>query len=88
MAYTVTRKNSVFGNVRTVLMEITADAATQVIETGLKNVLGFSYAPKSMNSSNIHMAINSSATGVQSYGVFSVTGCTSGDNFHIVVYGV
>ena len=72
---------------RTVLMEITADAATQVIETGLKNIVGFSYAPKSMNSSNIHMAINSSATGVQSYGVFSVTGCTSGDNFHIVVYG-
>jgi hypothetical protein len=87
MAYTVTRQQSVFGNMRAVLMEVTADAATQVIETGLGKIVGFSYAPKSMNSSNIHMAINSSATGVQSYGVFSVTGCTSGDNFHVVVYG-
>lgn len=88
MAFTVTKKQTVFGDMRAVLMEVTADAATQVIETGLKNVMGFSYAPKSMNSSNVHMAINSNASGVQSYGVFSVSGCTSGDNFHVVVYGV
>jgi hypothetical protein len=87
MAYTVTRKHSVFGDMRAVVMEVTADAATQVIETGLKSVVGFSYAPKSMNSSNIKMAINSNASGVQSYGVFGVSGCTSGDNFHIVVFG-
>lgn len=87
MAYTVTRKTTVFGDLRTVIMEVTADAATQTIETGLKNVVGFSYAPKSMNSSNIHMAINSNASGVQSYGVFVVTGNTSGDNFFVVVYG-
>lgn len=87
MAYTVTKVNSVFGNLRSVIMNVTADAATQVIETGLKNVMGFSYGPLSMNTSNIHMAINSSATGIASMGVFSVTGCTSGDNFFVVVYG-
>ena len=88
MAYTVNRVQCVFGNLRAVLMDITADAGTQVIETGLKNVMGFSYAPQSMNSSNIHMAINSSATGVVSFGVFSVTGNTSGDHFNVIVYGV
>ncbi len=88
MAYTVTKVQSVFGNLRAVLMDVTADAATQVIETGLKNVMGFSYAPQSMNSSNIHMAINSNASGVQSMGVFAVSGNTSGDHFNIIVYGV
>lgn len=88
MAYTVTKVQSVWGNLRVVAMDVTADAATQVIETGLKNVQGVSYCPLSMNSSNIHMAINSSATGVASFGVFSVTGCTSGDHFFVTVYGV
>lgn len=87
MAYTVTKAQSVWGNLRVVSMEITADAATQTVETGLKNVVGMSYGPKSMNSSNIHMASNSNASGVQSFGVVGITGCTSGDNFFVVVYG-
>lgn len=88
MAFTVSKTQTVFGNQRTVIMEVTADAATQTIETGLKKVIGFSYAPKSMNTSNVHMAINSNASGVASQGVFTVTGCTSGDNFFVTVYGV
>lgn len=87
MAYTVTRIKDVFGSKRVVLLEITADAATQAVESGLKNIMGMSYGPKSMNSSNIHLAINSNASGVQSFGVVGVSGCTSGDNFHVVVYG-
>ena len=88
MAYTVTKTQSVFGNERVVHMEVTADAATQTIETGLKNVIAISYAPKSMNTSNIHISTNSNASGVQSFGVVAVTGNTSGDNFFITVYGL
>lgn len=87
MAYTVTRVNSVYGNHAVVHMNITADAATQTIETGLKNILGVSTGPLSMNSANFHAAINSNASGVQSFGVFAITGLTSGDNLCVSVYG-
>lgn len=88
MAYTVTRTQTVVGNLRAVHMDVTADAATQTIETGLKNVVCMNYGPLSMNSSNIHMAANSNATGTASFGVVAVTGCTSGDHFFITVYGM
>lgn len=87
MAFTVSTKRSVFGNYAVSIMEITADASTQTVETGLKNVVGMSVAKKSMNSSNIHLARNSNASGVQSFGVVGISGCTSGDLFEIVCFG-
>lgn len=87
MAYTVTRYKTVFGDKRTVMMKITADAATQTIETGLNVVEAFSHGKASMNTANQHFAINSNASGVQSMGVIAVTGCTTGDEFYVVVYG-
>jgi hypothetical protein len=70
------------------MMEITADASTQTVETGLKNVQAMIIGKKSMNSSNIHIARNSNASGVQSFGVVGISGCTSGDVFDLVVFGV
>lgn len=87
MAFTVTKEPTVFGNKRTVILKITADASTQTIETGLKNVLAFNYGPSSMNSSNIHIAANSNASGVQSMGVIGISGCTNGDLFFVTVFG-
>jgi hypothetical protein len=87
MAYTVTRYKTVFGNKAAVGMVITADAATQTIETGLKKVEWISIGAVSMNSSNFHCAFNSNASGVQSFGVFAITGLTSGDNLCVTVYG-
>jgi uncharacterized lipoprotein YddW (UPF0748 family) len=87
MAFTVTRYKQSVGAKRQVGMDITADAATQTIETGLKVIEWYTSGEASMNSSNIHMAINSNASGVQSNGVFSVTGCTSGDHFYVTCYG-
>lgn len=87
MAFTVSSKQSVFGNQRVVIMDITADAATQTIETGLKKVNGFVTGPKSMNSANFKMAANSNASGVQSFGVIAITGVTSGDALFVTVYG-
>lgn len=87
MAFTVTSYKQNFGNKRVAGLKITADAATQTIETGLKVIEFISVGLSSMNSSNIHLAINSNASGVQSMGVLAVTGCTSGDLLYVTCYG-
>ena len=87
MAYTLVRTPSTFGNQAVEMIKVTADAATQNVNTRLKNIVGFSYGPVSMNSSNIHIAVNSSATGVATPGQLGISGCTSGDLFYVTVYG-
>jgi hypothetical protein len=86
MAYTVTKTPTVFGNLRTVVMDVQADAATQTIETGLKNVIGFSIGNKS-GASGWKVWANSNASGVQSMGVIGISNAASGDQAFIVVYG-
>ncbi len=87
MAWTIVRNPSVMGNKRVVGLTITPDSATFAVETGLSVVEYFTDGPASMNSSNIHIAINSNCSGVQSMGVLGVTGCTSGDLFCLTVFG-
>ena len=87
MAYTVTRTQSVFGNLRAVIMEVVADAATEAVPTGLSKIVGMSYAPKSMTTSNIHLYANSGVAGTATLGTIGITGCTAGDHFFITVYG-
>jgi hypothetical protein len=89
MAYTVSRENTVFGNKRAVFMTITADAATQAIETGLQKVdfIGGIAVLSATTLASMHFAINSNASGVQSYGVIGMSGLTSGDLLHITVFG-
>ena len=88
MAYTVTKYKTVFGDKRVVGLKITADAATQTVETGLQKIDFFSVGKASMASSNIKIAVNSNASGVQSYGVLGISGAASGDEFYCTVYGV
>jgi hypothetical protein len=88
MAFTVTRYKTVFGNKKAVGMDITADAATQTIETGLSRVEWVATTIGSMSSANFKTAINSNASGVQSFGVVAVTGVASGDRLFITAYGV
>ena len=87
MAYTIVRTQTVFGNLRAVCMDVTADAAEQNIQTGLGKIVGMSYGPSSMNSSNIHLEVNSTSTGVAAMGTVGVSGCTTGDRFFLTVYG-
>lgn len=87
MAYTVSRINSVFGNQRIVHLDVTADAATQAIDTGLAIIKAISTAKLSMNSANQKININVNASGVAANGYVAVTGFTSGDHFFITVYG-
>lgn len=88
MAWTVTKYPTVFGNKRAVGMKLVADAATQTVETGLKNIEWFSYGKGSMATQvGLTIAINSNASGVQSYGVLGCSGFSSGDELYITVYG-
>lgn len=87
MAFTVTRTITVFGDKKVALLDITADAATQTVETGLSYVENLSLSPLSCATANFKAAANSNASGVQSFGVIAITGVASGDKLHAVVYG-
>ena len=87
MAWTVTKTPSVFGNKRVVGIKITTDSATSIVETGLSVIEWMNTGFSSMNSSNIKIAVNSSTSGTQAFGVLGITGCTSGDAFFVNVYG-
>jgi len=87
MAYTVTRTKSTFGNKKVIAMKIVADAATQNVETGLKNIEWHSLAPASLSTAAIKLYINSLTTGTAAAGYLAISGCTSGDEFYVTVYG-
>lgn len=87
MAWTVSKVNTVFGNKRAVILDMTADAATQAVDTGLAVVEGFSVGYKSMNSANPKIKPNVDASGTAANGKIACTGFTSGDALFVVVYG-
>jgi hypothetical protein len=87
MAYTVTREYVTFGNKRAVNMKITADNATQTVETGLSVVDGFSVGYASCATGPNFVYPNSNASGVESFGVLGMSGFTSGDVLFVLVYG-
>jgi hypothetical protein len=87
MAFTVTKYLSTFGNKRVSGMDVTADAATQTIETGLRIIEWAHVSIGSAASANFKFAINSNASGVQSFGVIAVTGVATGDRLFVTVYG-
>lgn len=97
MAFTVSSNaNTVFGDKRVVLLRVTADAATQTVETGLKNIswamaLTVSTTVGTTLSAGIaadwRVYYNSNASGVQSMGVLGISNAVSGDTKDIVVFG-
>lgn len=88
MAWTQTKTiESVFGNIRVKVYELTADSATLELDTGFGNVLGCATAPKSMASSPFAVARNALSAGTSSAGYVAITGVTSGDDLYLTVYG-
>jgi 3-dehydroquinate synthase class II len=88
MAYTVARHKTVFGDKAVVGITLDADAATQTIETGLKKIDFHSVSYVSMSTIvGVKVAVNSNASGVQSYGVIAVSGAASGDRLCVTVFG-
>ncbi len=87
MAYTVTRDKTVFGNKASVIVKIIADAATEAVPSGLSRIDGISVGKSSMGTANIHIAVNKGLSGTAAAGTLGITGCASGDEFYVVVYG-
>lgn len=87
MAFTVTRYPSDFGNKKVVLLDVTADAAEANINCGFTFIEAIAVGLCSMNSSNIHIAVNSGSTGTALVGFLGISGCTSGDRFFVSVFG-
>jgi len=89
MAWTVTRYPTVFGNKAAVGLKLTADAATQTIETGLKTIEWYALGTFNSMASQTgrYIYINSNASGVQSHGVLGCSGFAAGDDVYVTVFG-
>jgi hypothetical protein len=79
MAYTVTQEKTVFGNLRVHVCNVTADAASGTIPTGLTTIVGYSIAPVSRATAAPLMK--------SSGGTITVSNAASGDNFFVTVFG-
>lgn len=87
MAYTVSKTNTVFGNYRVIILDVTADAATQTVETGLKTIVGHVTGLQSASTAAIKVYANSSSSGVATPGSLGISGCANGDEFYVVCIG-
>jgi hypothetical protein len=79
MAYTVTKEQAVFGNERVVICNVSADAASGTIPTGLGTIVGHSLGPQSMSTAAVKMSVSG--------GTVTVSNAASGDVFFLTVYG-
>lgn len=88
MAFTVTvNKKTVFGDMRVNMFSITADAATQTVDTGFDNIVHMDWSAKSMATATVAMYKNTGAEGTALVGCIGISGCTSGDEYYVTVYG-
>lgn len=88
MAWTVNRINTVFGNKQARLLKVTADAATQTVETGLAVVEHIAIAFGSCTTQvGLKIFPNSGAGGTATNGVLGCSGFTAGDDVYITVFG-
>lgn len=90
MAYTISKEITVFGNKRAVLLDITADAATQAVETGLARIdyIGGIMLQSAATAIGPKFVPNKDASGAAAAGKLGVSGLTSGDRFFVTVYGI
>jgi len=88
MAFTVSSvAKTVFGNKRVYDFRVTADAATQTINTGFSTVESAILTPESMTTAAAKLRLNQDVSGTVANGSVAVTGVASGDVFFLKVYG-
>jgi hypothetical protein len=87
MAFTFTvSKKTVFGDERVSHGKVTADSTAGYVVTGLANIVALTHAPISQTT-GVKYTINKLDSGTAAAGTLAVTGCTSGDEFYVTVYG-
>ena len=97
MAFTLSHTaNTVFGNQRIKVIRVTADAATQNVDTGLGSIIwagvtAISNVAASTLSAGIstgwNVSINSGAGGTSLAGYLGVSNAVSGDVSDVVIFG-
>lgn len=88
MAYTGTiQKKDVFGATRAHMINVTADAASGAVDTGLSVIYGHSLGPISMATSAIIVRYNKNSGATAVGGSLAFSAAASGDNFFVTVYG-
>ncbi len=88
MAWTTTKKAAYAeGNVYVVHYALTADSATLELDTGLKNVVCVQHSIKSATAATYKVKTNVLSAGTAANGYVALTGCTSGDELYLTVYG-
>lgn len=89
MAWTVTRYPTVFGNKKVVGLKLTADAATQNVETGLSVIEWYTLGGFNSMASQTgrYVFANSNATGIATPGTLGCSGFAIGDDIYVTVFG-
>jgi len=88
MAYTVAIKEKLsVGNQKCHVLSITADAATQNVDTGLAYISDFTVGIQSCSTAAIKIYANSGAIGTALVGFLGISGAVSGDVFYVRCYG-
>lgn len=88
MAFTIERTPIVHGSQRGTQLKITADAATQTIDTGVDYIAHMQVTPVSAATVvGLTFKPNLDASGAAANGFLGVSGLTSGDDYFVVVYG-
>lgn len=88
MAFTVSVENSVFGNKNVKLLKITTDGAEGNVSSGFQvidHMVG--HKPISMATANPYIQANKNSSGTAANGTIGISGCSSGAEFHLLVFG-
>ena len=88
MAYTASLvKSTVFGDQRVQQYQVTADAASGSVSTGLSYIQSISFSPISMATAGPKIKANLDATSATANGTVFVSSAANGDAFFLTVFG-
>lgn len=87
MAFTITRKNSVMGNLRTVMLKVSPDGAEENISSGLNVIDSMMLGVQTAATMAFSVQVNANSTATASNGTLGVSGVASGDVFYITCFG-
>jgi hypothetical protein len=78
---------SVWGDLRVHILSCTADAASGIIDTGVKTIFGLNIACKSMSTAGIRVVRNLGSGATAIPGRVNFNSGAAGDDFILTVYG-
>lgn len=88
MAYTGTIvKSTVMGNERVVLMDVTSDAASGSVVTGIGIIDAIAMSPISCATAGFKVKANLTTGSSVANGTIFMSSTASGDRFYLIVYG-